>query len=221
MLEATIAAYNEAIFDTDRDRALEVVNAALKRGVTPEEIIFQVVIPAIEEMMDIISVSENANLAQHFLTAQIASEVTEKMLPLFKQAPHIEGRVILGTAHGDLHSLGKRIVSGCLKSMLIEVIDVGVNVMPERFIDAALAHKAQVVGISAMMMHTACGPNGCIKVRELLQQRGLEQQIKLIVGGAPYRFDADLYKQVQADAWAPDGISAARVIKQLIQEVRP
>jgi methylmalonyl-CoA mutase cobalamin-binding domain/chain len=220
MLEKTIAAYNEAIFDTDRDRALEVVNNALTRGVSPEDVVFKIVIPAIEEMMETISHSVDANLAQHFLTAQIASEVTEKMLPLFKQAPEIEGRVVIGTAHGDLHSLGKRIVSGCLKSMMIEVIDIGVNVPAERFVEEAVAHAAQVVGISAMMMHTARGENGCLKVRELLQQRGLEKDIKIIVGGAPYRFDPDLYKLVQADAWAADGISAARVIKQLIQETR-
>jgi methylmalonyl-CoA mutase cobalamin-binding domain/chain len=220
MLERLIAAYNEAVFDTDRDRALEVVQEAVTQGVSPEDIVFKAVIPAIEQMMKAISESMDANLAQHFLTAQIASEVTERMLPLFKQAPVIEGRVVIGTARGDLHSLGKRIVTGCLKAMMVEVTDLGVNIPAERFVDEAVARNAEVIGISAMMVHTARGENGSLKVRQLLKEHGLEDRIKIVVGGAPYRFDPDLYKAVGADAWAADGVSAARVIKQLIEEVR-
>jgi trimethylamine corrinoid protein len=221
MLESIVQAYNEAIFDTDRDLALAVVHDALKQGVTPEQVVFEVVIPSIEQMMGAISERFDANLAQHFLTAQIASEVTEAMLPHFKQTPVAVGHVVLGTAYGDMHSLGRRIVSGCLKAMMVTVSDLGVNVRAERFVDEAVAQGAQVIGISAMMVHTARGEEGCLKVRRLLQERGLEGRIKLVVGGAPYRFDPHLYQVVGADGWAPDGISAGRVITQLIHEVRP
>ncbi|HTY99704.1 MAG TPA: cobalamin-dependent protein, partial [Rhodocyclaceae bacterium] len=135
--------------------------------------------------------------------------------------PQTLGRVVLGTAAGDLHSLGKRIVMGCLKSLMVDVTDLGVNVPAEQFVDAAVAHDAQVIGISAMMVHTATGPGGCQKVRQLLRERGLEGRFKIVVGGAPYRFDGELYKSVGADAWAPDGISAGRVIVDLIKEVQP
>lgn len=219
-IEEIITAYNEAIFDTDREQALDVVRQAVADGVSPEDIVFKVVIPAIEMMMKAISERLDANLAQHFLTAQIASEVTEEMLPQFKIPPVAVGRVVLGTASGDMHSLGRRIVTGCLKAMMIEVVDLGVNVAPERFIEAALEHEAQVIGISAMMVHTARGENGCLKVRSLLHEKGLEERIKIAVGGAPYRFDAELYKVVGADGWAPDGITAGKVISNLIQEVR-
>jgi methylmalonyl-CoA mutase cobalamin-binding domain/chain len=220
MLEETVRAYNEAIFDTDRDKALDIVHHALAHDVTPEDIVFKVVIPAIEQMMTAISENLDANLAQHFLTAQIASEVTEAMLPLFKEAPQSAGKVVLGTAQGDMHSLGRRIVSGCLKSTLVEVVDLGINVAPERFVDEAVAEDAQVIGISAMMVHTAQGENGCLKVRQILRQRGLEDRIKIAVGGAPYRFNSELYREVGADAWAPDGVTAAKVIAGLIEEVR-
>lgn len=220
MLEPIITAYNEAIFDTDRDRALEVVHAAIDQGVSPEDIVFKVVIPAIELMMKSISERFDANLAQHFLTAQIASQVTEEMLPRFKQAPVAAGRIVLGTAFGDMHSLGRRIVAGCLKAMMIEVVDLGVNVTAEHFVDAAVAHQAQVIGISAMMVHTARGENGCLQVRRLLRERGLEGDIKVVVGGAPYRFDPELYRKVGADGWAADGVTAGKVIAGLIAEVR-
>jgi methanogenic corrinoid protein MtbC1 len=220
MLDRIVKAYNEAVFETDKEAAFEVVNAALATGITAEDIVFKVVIPAVEEMMSNITKDPDANLAQHFMTAQIAAEVTEKMLTKFKHPPQIIGRVVIGTAHGDLHSLGKRIVMGCLKAMMVDVTDLGVNVPAERFVDEALARDAQVIAVSAMMVHTATGEGGALKVRQILKERGLEKRIKLIVGGAPYRFDEHLYKAAGADAWAPDGVSASRVIVDLIKEVK-
>jgi len=221
MLEQVMSRYNEAIMDTDRDMALLVVRDALSLGISPEEVVFEVVVPAIELMMRSISENQGISLAQHFMAAQIASEVVDEMVPQFKQAPDIIGRVVIGTAQGDFHGLGKRIVSGCLKAMMIEVIDLGLNVAPERFVEEALAQNAQVIAISSMMVHTATGDNGCRRVRQLLQERGVEDRIRLAVGGAPYRFDPELYRNVGADAWADNGITASKTISNLIREVRP
>jgi len=77
-----------------------------------------------------------------------------------------------------------------------------------------------VIGISSMMLHTARGDHGCIEVREILKQRGLEHKIKIIVGGAPYRYDPELYKIVHADSWAENGIEAGKIVAQLIAEVQ-
>lgn len=220
MLDAIIKAYNDAVIETDKEAAFEVVNGALAQGITAEDIVFQVVIPAVEEMMSRIVKDPDANLAQHFMTAQIAAEVTEKMLEKFRHPPEVIGRVVIGTAYGDLHSLGKRIVMGCLKALMVEVVDLGVNVPAERFVDEALAHDAQVIAISAMMVHSATGENGCRKVRQILKERALEEHFRIVVGGAPYRFDPELYKTVGADAWAGDGVSAGKVIVDLIKEVK-
>lgn len=221
MLEHYIRSYNEAVLETDKQAALDIVDQALANGFTPENIVFQLVIPAVEQMMSFIEKDPDANLAQHFMTAQIAAEVTERMLERFSTPPQLIGRVIIGAAYGDLHSLGKRIVSGCLKSLMVDVVDLGINVAAERFVDAAVENDAQVIAISAMMVHTATGDKGCLKVRAILQERGLEDKIKVAVGGAPYRFDPELYQQVGADAWAPDGVTAAKVIVDLIREVKP
>lgn len=220
MFDHLVKAYNEAVFETDKEAAFAVVQAALDSGIRAEDIVFKVVIPAVEEMMSNITKDPDANLAQHFMTAQIAAEVTEKMLERFEHPPEIIGRVVIGTAHGDLHSLGKRIVTGCLKALMVEVIDVGVNVVAEKFVDEALAHDAQVIAISAMMVHTATGEQGARRVREILRERGLEDRIRIVVGGAPYRFDNALYKTVGADDWAADGVNASRVIVKHIKTVR-
>lgn len=220
MLDHIVKAYNEAVFETDKEAAFEVVHAALADGISAEDIVFKVVIPDVEEMMSNITKDPDANLAQHFMTAQIAAEVTEKMLEKFAHPPDIIGRVVIGTAHGDLHSLGKRIVMGCLKALMVEVTDLGVNVPPEKFVDAAVERDAQIIAISAMMVHTATGENGARRVRQLLRERGLENRFRIVVGGAPYRFDNELYKSVGADGWAPDGVNAGRVIVDLIKELK-
>ncbi len=219
-LGTVINDYRQAVFDTDRDRALSIVRDAVESGVSPEDIVFKVVIPVVEAMMKAIAEDYDNNLAQHFMTAQISAQVTEEMLPLFATPPAIVGRAVLGTTKGDLHSLGKRIVIGCLRSLMVDAIDLGVNVAAETFVEQAVAHQAQVIGISAMMMHTAQGADGCLRVRALLAERGLEDKIRIAVGGAPFRFDPHLYRAVGADAWAPDGISAGRVIVDLIEQVR-
>jgi trimethylamine corrinoid protein len=220
MLADIVKAYNEAVFETDKEAAFRVVESALASGLTPEDVVFKVVVPAVEEMMSLITKDPDANLAQHFMTAQIAAEVTARMVAQFRHPPEVIGRVVIGTAAGDLHSLGKRIVMGCLKSMMVDVTDLGVNVPAERFVDEAERVGAQVIGISAMMVHTATGPDGALKVRQILQERGLEGHCKIIVGGAPYRFDGELYKAVGADAWAADGITAGRAIIDLIRAVK-
>lgn len=220
MLDAIIKAYNDAVFDTDKEAAFAVVNQALEEGVTAEDVVFKIVIPAIEEMMSLVAKDPDANLAQHFMTAQIAAEVTERMLEKFQSPPVTLGKVVIGTAYGDLHSLGKRIVMGCLKALMVDVIDLGVNVPAERFVDEAVANDAQVIAISAMMVHSANGENGCRKVRKILAERGLEKRIRIVVGGAPYRYDGELYRTVGADAWAADGVSAGKVIVDMIKEVQ-
>ncbi len=221
MLDAYIQSYNEAVFETDKQAALDVVNQALSDGYSPEDVVFKLVIPAVEAMMSRIEKDPDSNLAQHFMTAQISADVTERMLEKFSNPPQVIGRVVIGTAYGDLHSLGKRIVIGCLKSLMVDVIDLGTNVSAEQFVDAAVTQNAQVIAVSAMMVHTATSEKGSLRVRALLKEQGLEDKIKLVVGGAPYRFDPELYSKVGADGWAPDGVTAAKIITQLIREVKP
>jgi len=220
MINNVKTAYNQAIFDTDKIAALKVVQDALAEGISPEDIVFKVIVPSIEYMSTSISQDFGASLAQHFMTAQIAAQVTEEMLSKFKSPPAIIGKMVIGTSHGDFHGLGKKIVIGCMKAQMIEAIDLGLNVSPEKFVDEAIVHNAQIIGISSMMLHTARGDNGCVKVRQILKERGLEDKIKIIVGGAPYRYDHELYKIVRADAWAENGIDAGTIVTKLIMEAK-
>lgn len=221
MFEKLVQDYNDAIYDTDREQAKQVVQQALDQGITPEQIIFKLVVPAMNQMVTAVSENFDANLAQHFMTAQIASEVTDDMLARIATPPRLAGRIVIGTAAGDLHSLGKKIVIGCLKAHMIESTDLGVDVSAQTFVDAALSRNASVIGISAMMVHTATGSNGPKAVRALLRKYRLEHKIKLIVGGAPFRFDPALKTTVGADAIAVHAIEAAEAIQKLLKETQP
>lgn len=219
-MKEIISAYFDALYDTDRDRALAVIEQALASGVPAERIIFEVVVPAMERMIGSMLTNEMITLSQHFLASQIAEEVTDLLIPSFSQAPQIKGYVVIGTSRGDFHGLGKKIVTGCLRAKMYRVTDLGLNVTPERFVEAALAESAGVIGISSMMVHTAIGDQGPRRVRALLHEQGLEQRIKLIVGGAPYRFNDELYREVGADAWADSAAETPAVIARLVTEVR-
>jgi methanogenic corrinoid protein MtbC1 len=214
-------AYDEAVFDADRDRALRVVRDAVTAGVPPESIVFEIVIPSLERMVPQLDGRLGGSLAQHFMTSQIAATVTEEMTPLFTHSAPSEGRVVIGTPPRDFHGLGKRIVIGCLRAQMVEVTDLGLGVPPGRFVDEAVSRDAGVIAISSMMVHTARSVDGCLGVRRLLKARNLEKKVKIIVGGAPYRYDPQLYRAVEADAWAENGLEAGRVIAGLLRvEVR-
>ncbi len=220
MLEQLYKSYYESILDTDREKALAVIEKGLQDGEKAEDILFNVVVPSLETMISSLVSPSQINLAQYFMSSQIASEATEILISKFDVTQPVKGCVVIGSSQGDFHGLGKRIVIGCLKAYMIEVFDLGLNVAPQRFVDEAIAHNAQVIGISSMMLHTARGENGCLKVRDILKQNNLENRIKIIVGGAPYRYDPNLYNIVGADAWSENGIEAAKVIIRLIKEVK-
>jgi trimethylamine corrinoid protein len=218
VIKTLLDEYNTAIYDTDADLALHLIRTAFQQAVSAEDIVFKVILPSIDSFLSS-AVTEQTSLAQHFLASQVAAEIVEEMLPNFRQSPESIGHVVIGTSPGDYHGLGKRIVIGCLKARMIGVTDLGLNVSAERFVNAALEHDARIIGISSMMVHTARSENGCREVRRILQERGLEGQIKIIVGGAPYRFDEQLYRQVGADAWAENGVDAAGIILGLLREM--
>lgn len=218
--QLTLNAYIQALFDTDKPAALQIVQDALESGVAPEQVVFDVIIPGMERMIGGMISDNLVTLSQHFLAAQIAEEVVDRLLPMFTKVPVIRGHVVIGTSHGDFHGLGKKIVIGCLRARMFEVTDLGINVAPERFVDEAVAVGAEVIAISSMMVHTATGERGAKRVRQLLQERNLEGQLRIIVGGAPYRFHANMFREVGADAWADSAAEAPEVVARLVQEVR-
>lgn len=218
--QRTLEAYIKALFDTDKGAALNHIQQALDKGMSPETVVFEVVLPGMERMVGGMISDKVITLSQHFLAAQIAEEVVDRLLPQFTVVPEIRGHVVIGTSYGDFHGLGKKIVSGCLRARMFEVTDLGINVAPERFVDEAVALGAEVIAISAMMVHTATGEQGAKRVRQILIERNMEERFRIIVGGAPYRFHPNMYRDVGADSWSDSAAEAPEAVAKLVQEVR-
>jgi len=121
------------------------------------------------------------------------------------------GKVVAGTVKGDLHDIGKNLVAIMVEGAGYEVIDLGVDVTPENYVQTAIAQGAQVIGISALLTTTMPGMKAAV---EALKESGLHGQIKLMIGGAPVT--QKYADEIGADGYARDAAGAARLVAKLI-----
>jgi 5-methyltetrahydrofolate--homocysteine methyltransferase len=120
-------------------------------------------------------------------------------------------RVIIGTVKGDLHDIGKNIVTMMLEGGGFEVIDLGINVPTEKFMEAIKTHQPHVVGMSALLTTTM---NEMKTTIEAIEKAGLKNRVKTIVGGAP--LTEKFAREIHADGYAPDAASAVDMVRSLI-----
>lgn len=121
------------------------------------------------------------------------------------------GTVVLGTARGDLHDIGKNLVAMMLEGAGFEIIDLGVDVSPEKFIETAKEKKADLVGISALLTTTMPSMKDVVKV---MRDSDLKDKVKVFIGGAPVT--QSYADEIGADGYAPDAASAVDEAKQLL-----
>jgi len=121
------------------------------------------------------------------------------------------GKVVIGTVQGDLHDIGKNLVGIMLKGAGFEVIDLGKDVPPEKFVDTAISEQADVIGLSALLTTTMPVMQ---KVVDLAKARGIHGRIRIIVGGAP--LSAEYARQIGADAYCFDGIKSVECVKGFV-----
>jgi 5-methyltetrahydrofolate--homocysteine methyltransferase len=146
------------------------------------------------------------------ISARAMKEATAVLEPvLVKAGIRPEHTAVLGTIKGDLHDIGKNLVGMMWKGANIEVIDLGTNVTPERFVEAAREHDAHIVGISALLTTTMVGMKdvvAAIRAADLVD-------VRVIVGGAPVTQDfADM---IGADGYASDAASAVEAARQALR----
>jgi 5-methyltetrahydrofolate--homocysteine methyltransferase len=120
------------------------------------------------------------------------------------------GKVVIGTIQGDLHDIGKNLVGIMLRGAGFDVIDLGNDVAPEKFVETATRENAQVIGMSALLTTTMTGMK---RVVELLDAKGQRGRIKTIIGGAPVT--AEYAREIGADAFGFDAASAVERVKKL------
>jgi trimethylamine corrinoid protein len=205
----------EAVRNFDEDRAKDLSERAVEEGIDPVEALEEGLAKALREIGDRFGRGD-AFITELIAAAQVmeaGSEVLNKEIERRGASRKSLGRFLIGTVEGDIHSIGKNIVKTMLTAAGFEVIDLGVDVNTETFIEKVREMKPDILGLSALMTTTM------IKQREVLnalREAGLRKKVKVIVGGAPVT--EDWVKEIGADACGLDAGSAVQTALALIGE---
>jgi len=208
--EASLTSLQACIFSGQREPIPGMIEELLAKHDTMT-IINQGIVPPLEKMGDLFAQGE-AFLPQLMLAGDAARSAFEHLkskLPAGSIAT--QGTVVIGTVQGDIHDIGKNIVSALLENHGFRVIDLGKNVAPELFVSTAQREKAQIIALSALMTTTAPGMAQVIKQ---VRQAGLA--CKILVGGAVVT--PDYARQIGADGYGKDAVEAVRVALSLLKE---
>ena len=202
-----------AVVSGDMADAKSMMERALADGANPTELLNSALISAMTE------VGERFEHKDLFLPEMlIAARAMKGALAVLE--PHLQvadvqpvGRILLATVNGDMHDIGKNVVGIMMEGAGFKVIDLGVDVAPERIVAMVKEYKPNLVGLSALLTTTMQMMPITI---EALNEAGIREQVKVIVGGAPVT--PEYARSIGADLYAPDAASAARVSVESLGE---
>ena len=206
----TLAAIRESLMKGQAPKVVELIRAAVDEGVGVNRILNEGLIDAMSVIGEQFK-KEEIYLPEVLFTARAMLAGMEMLEPLLADAG-VEpiARIALGTVKGDIHNIGKNLVGIMMKGAGFEVIDLGIDVPPEKFIEAVQG-GAHLIGISALTSTTMLGMRPVI---EALEAAGLKDKAKTMVGGAIVtQAYAD---RIGADSYAPDAVSAVAKAKELL-----
>jgi len=215
MHEEQFNAMRQSIVDGAPESARESANQALALGIAPLDAINKGFVAGLN------SIGEQFNRGEVFLpdlvmageAMKAAVAVLEPEMQKCGTQREILGKVVLGTVKGDIHEIGKSLVSTLLTASGFQVFDLGVNVPIELFAEKARDLQADLVGVSALLTTTMQGQKSVV---EALDRHGLRPKVKVIVGGAPVTRDwAD---KIGADGYGQDAMAAVAVAKSLLHK---
>ena len=201
----------ERLYDGDDDAVAELTQKALDEGMTPEEVLNGGLLAGMDQVG--VDFRDGELFVPEVLIAARAMHAGMDILrPLLAEADvPSAGKVIMGTAEGDLHDIGKNLVGMMLEGGGFEIVDLGTSVPPDKFIEAIKVEQAHLVGISALLTTTMPAMKRTI---DALVEAGLREQVKVMIGGAPVtRAFAD---EIGADGYAPDAASAVELARSLV-----
>ncbi|MGA2133417.1 MAG: corrinoid protein [Bryobacteraceae bacterium] len=200
----------EAILDGNAKRALAVTEMALAENADPLELVTRYMIPAMDEVGRRFE-CEDYFVPELLLSARAMKGSLALLRPLLAaRGAQPVGRVVIGTVKGDLHDIGKNLVASMLEGGGFEVIDLGADVSPQRFIDAVRSSSANLVCLSALLTVTM----GSMKTTiEALKKAGIRDRVKVLVGGAPVT--QQYADEIGADGYGLNASVAVALARQM------
>jgi 5-methyltetrahydrofolate--homocysteine methyltransferase len=202
--------FYEALCEGSMDKVKDLTEKALNGGETPDKVLKGGLIPA----MDRIGVRFRNNeifIPEVLIAARAMHAGLGVLKPILaKSSASTTTKVVLGTVKGDLHDIGKNLVGMMLEGAGFEVVDLGIDVPPEKFIQSAKETGAKVIGMSALLTTTMMQMKTTV---EKVKAEALG--VKTVIGGAPVT--EEFAKQIGADGYAPDAASAVSKIKEIVK----
>lgn len=204
---------SSAVISGDDQKVKELIKQAIEEKLAPGAIINDALIPG----MTVVGKRFKNNemfVPEVLMSARAMNAGMDLVKPLLLGGEVIsKGTMVIGTVKGDLHDIGKNLVAMMFESAGYKVIDMGVDVSPEDFAQAAKEHNAQVVGLSALLTTTMLAMRDTI---EVLKEEGLRDKVKVVIGGAP--ISQDFADEIGADGFAPDAASATELVDGLLNK---
>ena len=202
---------SKALQGGDAEKVSELVRQALQEDIVPKKILEEGLIQG----MSIIGEKFKRNevyVPEVLIAARAMHAGMDVLKPkLTETGVKNIGKVVMGTVKGDLHDIGKNLVKMMLEGAGFEVIDLGVDVSEEKFVEAVKAHQPNIVGMSALLTTTMVNMPEVIKA---LEAAGLRDKVRVMVGGAP--ITQNYADQIGADGYSPDAASAADKAKAFL-----
>jgi 5-methyltetrahydrofolate--homocysteine methyltransferase len=201
----------EAVIKGDINAALAETRNALDAGSNAQDIVDKGLIAAMDEVGA--SFSKGLIFVPQMLrSAKTMQECVGLLQPLFQEGGVVsKGKVLIGTVKGDLHDIGKNLVSMMLEGAGFQIMDLGVDISPEKFVEKTQEVEPNIVAMSALLSTTMPAMRRTI---EALQEAGIRDKVKVMIGGAPV---TEKYAQeIKADSYAPDAGTAVLRAKKLL-----
>ncbi|MHC4084195.1 MAG: corrinoid protein [Planctomycetota bacterium] len=206
---ADLKALADAIIKGDQNTAVEITKAALDEGTEAESVLNDGLIAGMEVIGGRFKKNE-VYIPEVLIAARAMKMAMEILEPeLAKAGVKPRGKFLIGTVQGDLHDIGKNLVAMMLKGAGFEVIDIGVDIGPEKFVEQAKAAGAQIIGMSALLTTTMPSIE---KTLNALKEAGVTA--KIMIGGAPVT--QGYADKIGADGYSPDAASAVDTAKSFV-----
>ena len=204
-------ALNEAVIKGDIQSAVEETQTALDAGKNVQDILDNGLIAAMDDVGERFSKGQMF-VPQMLRSAKTMQECMKLVKPLFQEGElAAKGKVVIGTVRQDLHDIGKNLVAMMMEGAGFTIMDLGVDVSPEKFTEKAKEVGADIVAMSALLSTTMPAMR---KTIEALQNAGIRDNVKVMVGGAPVT--ENFAREIKADSYAPDAGSAVIAAKELL-----
>jgi 5-methyltetrahydrofolate--homocysteine methyltransferase len=201
----------DAVLKGNAKKAHEITQAAIGEGVAPMTLITESMVPAMDEVGRLFEVEEYF-VPELLLAGRAMKSAMELLRPLLASAgERLSTKVIIGTVKGDLHDIGKNIVASMLEGSGFEVVDLGSDVAPERFVTAVEEHEPQFVCMSALLTVTIPAMKTTI---DALNAAGLRTRVKVLVGGAPVTLQ--YAREIGADGYSESASGAVTLVRNMV-----